>query len=228
MEMNVRVFVDGAGKFGAMHRVIFDEKQEINPDIRLKIAKELGLDETIFVNDVKLGDISIFSQTNEVRFAGSAALATAYALREYRHKVPSNLKCQGNVIPVVEAQSMLWITGDMSTFPEWNIVSLDSVSELLRLEPSYKKSLQHTLLWSWQDQDNGIVRARTFATDWLIPEVEANGSGCMILAKTLNRNITAMHGQGSVIYAGPVLNDAIFLGGKAIVESKAPDFASKV
>lgn len=64
-------------------------------------------------------------------------------------------------------------------------------------------SKEHTIVWSWIDKEKGIVRARTFASDWNIPEDEANGSGAMKLANSLNRNLIIHHGKGSVIHSTP-------------------------
>ena len=73
--------------------------------------------------------------------------------------------------------------------------------------------MEHTFVWAWVDEEKGIVRARTFASDWCIPEDEANGSGSMKLATMLNREITIIHGKGSVIYARPTNNHFAEVGG---------------
>jgi predicted PhzF superfamily epimerase YddE/YHI9 len=61
----------------------------------------------------------------------------------------------------------------------------------------------HTVAWAWIDEAKGLVRARTFAQDWGIPEDEANGSGSMQLAVNLRRKLTLRHGKGSIIHAQP-------------------------
>ena len=73
---------------------------------------------------------------------------------------------------------------------------------------------KHTVVWAWQDQKSGIIRARTFAADWGIPEDQANGSGAMILAANFQRNLTIIHGEGSFIYAKPVDNNFAMVGGR--------------
>ena len=65
----------------------------------------------------------------------------------------------------------------------------------------------------------GLIRARTFAPDWGIPDDEANGSGAMKLAATLERSIEIIHGKGSVIYAKPWKADFADLGGR-VTEAK--------
>lgn len=80
---------------------------------------------------------------------------------------------------------------------------MNSRQELEELTGPQLPNQGHVQLWCWIDKKKGLIRARTFAPDWGIPEDEANGSGCMRLAAVLGRDITVVHGKGSVIYARP-------------------------
>jgi predicted PhzF superfamily epimerase YddE/YHI9 len=70
------------------------------------------------------------------------------------------------------------------------------------------------MIWAWMDRSHRVVRARTFAPDWGIPEAEGNGSGSMKLAAVLGKSVTIIHGAGSLIYAKPSPNNRAELGGR--------------
>ena len=73
--------------------------------------------------------------------------------------------------------------------------------------------MKHTVVWSWMDISRGLVRARTFAPDWGIPEDQANGSGSMLLASKLDRKLEIHHGDGSIIFAKPIDKVSAEVGG---------------
>jgi predicted PhzF superfamily epimerase YddE/YHI9 len=62
-----------------------------------------------------------------------------------------------------------------------------------------------------------MIRARTFAADWGIPEDEANGSGAMRLASTLGKTLEIHHGKGSVIYARRANERFAEVGGRVVL-----------
>jgi predicted PhzF superfamily epimerase YddE/YHI9 len=86
--------------------------------------------------------------------------------------------------------------------------------EQIKLEDT--KTWQHTMAWAWINETKGLIRARTFATDWDIPEAQGNGSGSMVLAARLRRGIEIKHGEGSVIFARPALNGCADIGGRVL------------
>jgi len=69
-------------------------------------------------------------------------------------------------------------------------------------------------MWAWIDKTKGLIRARTFASDWEIPEAQGNGSGSMVLAAKLKRDIEIKHGEGSVIFAKPAPDGCADIGGR--------------
>ncbi len=76
--------------------------------------------------------------------------------------------------------------------------------------------MAHTMTWAWIDEVKGLVRARTFMSDWEIAEAEGNGSGSMMLAAALKRPIEIRHGQGSVIFAKPSEYNCAEVGGRVV------------
>lgn len=62
--------------------------------------------------------------------------------------------------------------------------------------------------------------ARTFASDWDIPEAQGNGSGSMILAAKLGKALEIKHGEGSVIFTRLALDDYADIGGRVKMEEQ--------
>ncbi|MGH9421068.1 MAG: PhzF family phenazine biosynthesis protein, partial [Thermoanaerobaculia bacterium] len=77
-------------------------------------------------------------------------------------------------------------------------------------------------VWAWIDERQGLIRARTFAPDWDIPEAQGNGSGSMVLAAIVDRVIEIKHGEGSVIFAKPAPDGSADIGGR-VVEQQSID-----
>jgi len=71
-------------------------------------------------------------------------------------------------------------------------------------------------VWAWLDEPAGLVRARMFAPSEGKPEDEACGSASMVLATRLGRELTIVHGKGSVIHVRP-RSQGVHLGGRCVV-----------
>jgi predicted PhzF superfamily epimerase YddE/YHI9 len=211
------VFCDEKGHHGDKHGIIIDEEQKIHSDERQKIATDLGYAETIFINDIDAASISFFAKTEAIPFAGTAALAAARMLQRLSRKQPALLKTMDNAISLSFKGNEIWVDANISIMPRWNHLRLESVVEVERITLEESNDLEHTMVWAWSDRKNGVIRARTFAPDWMLPEVEANGSGSMILANRLDRRIVVIHGVGSKIFAESKSNDTASLGGRVAV-----------
>ena len=210
----LRVFVDEKGKFGNPVGVILDEGEEIPTKERQRIATELGYSETVFINNLSTGDVSIFNPRKEVPFAGHAMVGTAWFINKTRNQPINSLTCTGGSIKTWRDNDRIWIRASLSMMPPWQYEQLKNATEIERFLPAVALSKEHTFAWAWEDEVKGLIRARTFAQDWGIPEDEANGSGSMKLAAILGRSIEIMHGKGSIIYAKPWQSDIVDLGGR--------------
>lgn len=213
------VFANADGEYGDKHGIIIDEAGTLNASARLTIAANLGYAETIFINDSKSSDISFFAQTKEIPFAGTAALAAAGFLENMNGSYLVHLNSQGKTIPVTHEDGIIRIEANISIMPDWNFIQASSVSELEGYTTEITSTLEHTMVWAWEDESRGLIRARTFAADWLLPEVEANGSGSMRLAHTLRKDICVVHGSGSEIFAKPMVGNMASLGGVVTASS---------
>ncbi len=176
----LNVFTNEDGLHGNPVGIVVDDKRKIDDVERQAIAKESGYSEVVFINDFETNNISIYTPQNEIPFAGHAAIGAAYFLRKEYKKSVTKMEGVGGIIETWSDGGLTWVKCDASMLPPWNLTKLVSANEVV-----------------------GIVRARTFASDWDIPEDEANGSGAMKLAMSLGRELTVYHGNGSIIHARP-------------------------
>lgn len=208
----LRVFVNKEGKFGNPVGIVLDEKQELSPTNRQSIATKVGFSETVFINDLNTGSVSIYNPTKEVKFAGHALTGTAYFINKILGKPISLLECKGGKIKTRHEGELTWIHASLEGTPPWHHEEFPNADAVEELPISSNK--EHTVIWSWLDKNKGIIRARTFAPDWGIPEDEANGSGSMQLAAILGRPLEIRHGKGSIVYAKPTEKGSADVGGR--------------
>lgn len=208
----IRIFTNEKGEWGNPHCVVLDIGRKMNDESRQKLATKMGLSETVFVNDDK-GSVNIFSPIRECPFAGSALVGTAWLLDKLGKNKNNFLITSDTKIPYWKEEDRLFIWMEKSVLPKWNYKQLDDVKLVEELTVKETTGMKHTFVWAWIDETKGLVRARTFATDWGIPEDPANGSGSMRLADFLKREIVVVHGKGSVIHARPSTNNCIEVGG---------------
>ncbi|MDD3648069.1 MAG: PhzF family phenazine biosynthesis protein [Candidatus Dojkabacteria bacterium] len=209
----IKVFTNKEGNFGNPVGIIIDENSEINKKNRQKICQESGYSEVVFIENIKNCEISIFSPTGEIPFAGHAVIGATALLDKLNNEKITIIRCHGNILKVRHDYNIIRVKADLMIMPEWNFKHLDSAEEIESIESSEISTFQHCYVWAWLDKKKGIVRARTFAPDWLIPEDEANGSGSMLLASKLRRKLEIIHGKGSVLFANPLDQNTVELGG---------------
>ncbi len=214
----LRVFTDSNGKFGDKATVIIDEEKHLSASKRQVLTKQLNTVETVFINDLGDADISIMHTQGEVDFAGTPALAVAWVLTKLNGKPIKSMKSRGREIVVSQSNGLTWVRTKLSTMPPWHHKRLESVEAVERIKVEETEEWEHTMVWAWVDETKGLVRARTFAADWDIPEAQGNGSGSMMLAAIVNKAIEIKHGKGSVIFAKPAPNDCAEIGGRVAEE----------
>ncbi len=211
----LKVFTDAQGNFGDQASVVLDQGRKLSDNERIAITRQLNTNsETVFVNDLASADISIVHVHGETNFAGVSALGVAYLLSQLTGKQIPRLKGRSGAIIASQEDATTWVGAELSIMPPWDHKQLNSPKEVERITVEQTATWEHTMVWAWIDESNGLIRARTFAPDWEIPESEGNGSGSMLLAGKLGRRIELLHGKGSVIYARPSTNGCADLGGR--------------
>lgn len=219
--MNVRilrVFTDPDGKFGDTTSVIFDQDKRLSDLERQTLTKQLNTVETVFVNDVSSANISFMHTQGEIDFAGVPALGAAWLLTQLAGKPISAMKGKGGDIIVSQDGTLTWVRANLASMPPWNYKELDSAGAVERISLKETETWEHTMVWAWIDKTEGIIRARTFAGDWDIPEAQGNGSGSMMLAALVNKSIEIKHGEGCVIFAKPAPDGCADIGGRVVEE----------
>jgi predicted PhzF superfamily epimerase YddE/YHI9 len=208
-----RVFCDEQGNHGNPVGIIEDCDAAYTDEERTRIAAKLGFSESVFINNYSNWSISIYTVTGEIGFAGHAAVGAASFFLQKNGNCPEYLTCRDGKVSVLEKESMLWVISKLCQAPPWCHEHVSDLKSLESLNGPLDECQGHTMLWSWIDESRGIVRARTFASAWGIPEDEANGSGCMQLAAVLGRQLKVHHGVGSILYASPDLPGRASVGG---------------
>lgn len=209
----LRVFTNEKGEFGNPLGIVVDEKGLFGKKRRQQIATESGFSEVVFINDIQNKNISIYSPQREIPFAGHAVVGATYFLtKEYKMPVTQLIGIKG-IIETWQENELIWVRGDLSISPPWNYEQLNNVSLVESISNEQAALKNHTLVWAWLNESKGIIRARTFASDWGIPEDEANGSGSMKLAVNLGKELIVYHGRGSVIYTRPSKSGFADVGG---------------
>ncbi len=209
-----RVFINEHGEYGDVASVVVDEGRHIPDSERITLTRKLATTETAFINDVATENISIMHYQGEIDFAGTVTLATAWLLAQLKAKPVTVLHGRGGGIPAWRESNLIWIQADLGTMPPWHFKKVPNAEEVERLTADEMKSVEHTMVWAWIDQSKGLIRARTFANDWEIPEAQGNGSGSMMLAAQLDRNIEIEHGEGSVIFTRAISSNYAAIGGR--------------
>lgn len=214
----LKVFCDDQHRFGDVASDIVDEGKQISDGERQAIAKTLATGETIFVNSLQDASVSVMHPQGEIDFAGVGVLGAAWLLANIQSQPLNKLNGRGGVIKTWQNGDLTWIEADSTTLPAWNYKQETSAEAVENIQVEDTSATQHTMVWAWVDEEAGIIRARTFAADWEIPEAMGNGSGAMLLAKRLGKCIEVHHGQGSVIFAKPGSGDLVSVGGRVYQE----------
>lgn len=215
----LRVFTDSDGKFGNPLGVV--DNSTVAPVDRQRIATELGYSETIFIDLPQPGGTSahahIFTPATEIPFAGHPTVGASWWLREVDLPVRT-LQVPAGIVQVSYDDELAAISARSEWAPEFAIHDLPSIEELFAAEPDDYADDVENYLWTWVDEEKGVLRSRMFAANLGIPEDEATGSAAVRMTDYLSRDLTIIQGKGSVIHtrwspegwvrvAGRVVND---------------------
>jgi predicted PhzF superfamily epimerase YddE/YHI9 len=218
--VTIKIFVDSDGNFGNPVGIIHDLDRNIPEAMRQQIAIKSGFSEVVFLNSIKPANVSIFSPTRQIPFAGHALVGAAYYFRTVLMQNITEITSMDQPIKASYESDKTWVESDISILPSWNLKQLSNATKIDQLSSEESQQLQHTFVWAYIDKHAGLIRARTFAPDWKIAEDEANGSGSMLLAHQLNQSLTIYHGKGSVIFVKPIDDTHITVGGAVKITSQ--------
>jgi predicted PhzF superfamily epimerase YddE/YHI9 len=116
-------------------------------------------------------------------------------------------------VPVRRDGELTWVAARPEWCPPWELVRYDSPAEIDAMEVPDSGLIY---AWAWIDESAGLVRARCFVVDEGIPEDEATGSAALPLSAELGREIEVRQGKGSVIWARPIDDGMVEIGGRVV------------
>jgi predicted PhzF superfamily epimerase YddE/YHI9 len=211
----LRVFCVDEGTGGNPLGVFLDGS-EIPPERRQGVAADLGLSETVFVDDPERGEIRIFTRAVEIEFAGHPTVGTAWLLAERRAPVEVLRPPVGEVAVRYEG-GLSFVAGRPEWPPQFELEELGSPEEVEGLggPPGC-----HDMIgaWAWIDEAAGTVRSRVFPVGIGIAEDEATGAAAVQLGARLGRAIDIRQGHGSRILARPRDGGYVEIGGRSVLD----------
>jgi predicted PhzF superfamily epimerase YddE/YHI9 len=207
----LRVFCGDDGSGGNPLAVFLDGGEVPDPGERQAIAADLGLSETVFVDDAATGAMRIFTPAVELGFAGHPTVGTAWLLRREREAVAA-LRPPAGEVAVRYEDERPFVTGHPDWAPGFEVQQLASAAEIEALDgpPGGNEALE---AWAWIDEEAGTVRTRVFAAAYGIEEDEATGAAAVRLCAQIGRPLDIRQGRGSRILARP-LGEMVEIGGR--------------
>jgi predicted PhzF superfamily epimerase YddE/YHI9 len=190
---------------------VFLDGGDVGASARQAVAADLGLSETVFVDDAERGELRIFTPTVELSFAGHPTVGTAWLLG-----VPS-LRVPAGELRVRHADGATFVAARPEWGPAFEWEQLDSPTQVDALSGA-PGGHDHLGAWAWIDERAGTIRARVFPVRYGIGEDEATGSAALILAAELGRPIDVRQGRGSRIQARPLDDGYAEVGGKSALD----------
>jgi len=206
----LRVFTNEDNEFGNPLAVFLDGS-EVPLTKRQEIASDLGLSETVFVDDRPSGRIRIHTPSIELPFAGHPAVGVAWLLAKTGAPVEALHPPAGKIAARSDSEGA-HITGRAEWAPSFEYRRMGSPAEVRALKgpPS---ATANVYAWAWIDEAAGSVRARAFVPAAGIPEDEATGSAALALCARLRRPLTIHQGSGSVLLTRPGSGGQTEVGG---------------
>jgi predicted PhzF superfamily epimerase YddE/YHI9 len=210
----LRVFCGEDGS-GGNPLAVFLDGAEVPPEARQGVAADLGLSETVFVDDAARGVVRIFSPAVEMDFAGHPAVGTAWLLAE-RGAPVETLHVLAGEAAVRYEHGHSFVSARPEWGPPWEWDQLGSPREVDALDGP-PRAHDALAVWAWLDEEAGTVRARAFPVGFGIPEDEATGSAAVRLSMLLDRPLEIHQGRGSLIRARPAADGYAEIGGRSVL-----------
>jgi predicted PhzF superfamily epimerase YddE/YHI9 len=210
----LRVFCAADGTGGNALGVFLDAR-DVDEAQRQAVAADLGLSETVFVEDADAGRIRIFTPAVELDFAGHPSVGTAWLLARERSAVDRLVVPAGEVRVRYEGE-VPFVSARPEWGPPWEFEQLGGPEEVEALGPPPGRDLVVT--WAWLDEAAGTVRMRAFGPRIGIDEDEATGTAAVMLCAQLGRAIDIRQGRGSRILARPAGDGFAEIGGESALD----------
>ena len=209
----LRVFCAQDGSGGNPLGVFLDGA-EVPEERRQDVAADLGLSETVFVDDAARGAVRIFTPAVELDFAGHPAVGAAWLLEDAEVLRPPAGECT-----VRRDAGGTHVAASPEWGPPWELVRLRSPEDVDALDAA-PDGHDLALAWAWVDEPAGVVRVRAFGPRIGIAEDEATGSAATRLCVHAGRPLDIRQGQGSRILATPRDDGRVEIGGLSVLDER--------
>ncbi|HEY7523132.1 MAG TPA: PhzF family phenazine biosynthesis protein [Candidatus Limnocylindrales bacterium] len=191
---------------------VFLDGAEPGTERRQAIAADLGLSETVFVDDVERAVMRIFTPASELPFAGHPSVGTSWLLRQLGHPV--------EVLRPPAGEVSTWADGDFTWIrarPEWvfpiDFEELPSPADVEAVSPP-TDGRESWYPWAWIDEARGTLRSRYFVQELGIEEDQATGAAAVRLGARLQRELVIHQGVGSRLHVRPGPDGTVEVGGR--------------
>jgi len=211
----LRVFCAPGGSGGNPLGVFLDGRQVAEAQ-RQAVAAELGFAETVFVDDRERGELRILTPEVELQLAGHPLVGTAWLLAHVGTPVDA-LRPPAGEVGVRYDGELTRVSARPEWAPHFDLVQLHSPQEVDALAGP-PEGMGWVGLWAWADESAGLIRERVFVPEAGIPEDEATGAVAMLLVAQLRREIEIHQGEGSEIYARPLDDGWVQIGGRVVLD----------
>ena len=191
---------------------VFLQGAEVPGEQRQSVAADLGLSETVFVDDAERGEVRIFTPAVELDFAGHPAVGTAWLLEGV-----DALRPPAGEIAVSREGENVYVAARPEWGPPHELKQLDSPAAIDALDGP-PDGMDLVAAWAWIDEPAGTMRARVFPVRIGIPEDEATGSAATKLCAHAGRTIDIRQGKGSRILARPAADGFVEIGGRSVID----------
>jgi predicted PhzF superfamily epimerase YddE/YHI9 len=195
---------------------VFLAGDEVPEDRRQGIAHDLGFSETVFLDARERGEMRIYTPSKELPLAGHPLVGTAWLLREVDSEVET-LRPPAGEVPVKFEAELCFCAARPEWAPEFDFVEVASPAEVEALSGPPEEH-RNVGVWAWLNRDEGWIRERVFAPEEGVPEDEATGAAALRLGAQLGHPIEIRQGEGSLIYARPVGDGMIEIGGRVVLD----------
>jgi predicted PhzF superfamily epimerase YddE/YHI9 len=211
----LRVFCDEHGE-GGNPLAIFLAGSDVPDAARQAVAADLGLSETVFVDDAERGELRIFAPAVELPFAGHPTVGCAWLLAAEGQPVRS-LHVPAGELGVRYEDGATFVSARPEWAPAFEWRRLESPAEVEALDGP-PGGHDHLGAWAWIDESAGTVRARVFPVRYGIAEDEATGSAAVLLSAQLGRALEIRQGRGSRILVTPLDGGYVEVGGTCVLD----------
>ena len=195
---------------------VFLDGGEVPPPERQGVAADLGLSETVFVDDQARGELRIFTPATEFPFAGHPTVGTAWLLAELGKPVEV-LRVPAGEVLVRRANGDTFVRARPEWAPPFELERLVSAADVESLDgPPGGRDL--VAAWAWLDEAAGAVCSRVFLDRHGVPEDEATGAAAVMLCAELGRPLEIRQGHGSRLLARPSDDGFVEVGGRTVLD----------